>query len=399
MGFETGTATGMICAEDDNDPIGGAVVWLRQELLDGTPDPYGRVEFVGQPSNAGGWFVKYTYYKPQPHEKKARLIIGMDADGFQREVNPLKNNGATYLMARAVPGTSSSGLQEAGSPVVTSSSDPAASSWGANNIDVFFRGTNKALWHIWWDGQEWRGIEDLGGVIPTWERPGLPAAPPAAAVGRVTNRVDVFALGTDRGVYTKRWDGQQWSDWHDLGGVVTSGPAVSSWGPNNIDVFARGQDKALWHLWWDGTKWSHWEELGGVLTSGPAAVGRRHNWVDVFYRGQNNHLWTRWWDGQKSSDEVDLGGVLTSAPAVSSWAPNNIDVFARGQDKALWHLWWDGEKWSEWEDLGGVLTSQPTAVARQTNYVDVFARGQDKTLYTKWWDGQSWSDWVRVAVP
>ena len=35
----------------------------------------------------------------------------------------------------------------------------------------------------------------------------------------------------------------------------------------------RGNDNALWHRWSpDGQNWSPWESLGGVLTAGPAAV-------------------------------------------------------------------------------------------------------------------------------
>ena len=31
-------------------------------------------------------------------------------------------------------------------------SDPVAVSLGNGRIDVFVRGTDKALWHKWWDG-------------------------------------------------------------------------------------------------------------------------------------------------------------------------------------------------------------------------------------------------------
>ncbi len=63
-----------------------------------------------------------------------------------------------------------------------------------------------------------------------------------------------------------------WIGWENLGGVLTSGPAVASWQPNRLDVFARGTDNSLYHKWWDGNNWSDWESLGGVLTSAPAAV-------------------------------------------------------------------------------------------------------------------------------
>ena len=32
---------------------------------------------------------------------------------------------------------------------------PAASSWGADRIDVFANGRDGELWHIWWNGREW----------------------------------------------------------------------------------------------------------------------------------------------------------------------------------------------------------------------------------------------------
>jgi len=112
--------------------------------------------------------------------------------------------------------------------------------------------------------------------------------------------------------------GAGWSQWEDLGGVLTSAPAVASWADNRLDVFARGQNRALWHKWWDGSRWSDWEDLGGVLTSAPAAV---------------------------------------------SWGPNRIDVFAVGTNQSLWHLWWDGRRWSQWEDLGPSGTNGGTAHA------------------------------------
>ena len=185
-----------------------------------------------------------------------------------------------------------------------------------------------------------------------------------------------------------------WSEWEDLGGVLTSAPAVASWQPNRLDVFGRGQNNALWHKWWDGSRWSEWEDLGGVLTSAPAAVSWGRNRIDVFGRGQNNALWHKWWDGFRWSNWEDLGGVLTSAPAVASWSSNRLDVFARGQNNALWHKWWDGFRWSEWEDLGGsTITSGPAAASTAPNRLEVFARGTNNQLLFRTWNGTSWSGW------
>jgi hypothetical protein len=63
------------------------------------------------------------------------------------------------------------------------SSDPAAVSWGPNRIDVFARGTDNALKHIYYNGS--------------------------------------------------------WRSWESLGGTLASGPDVSSWGNRRLDIFAR----------------------------------------------------------------------------------------------------------------------------------------------------------------
>jgi autotransporter-associated beta strand protein len=169
-----------------------------------------------------------------------------------------------------------------------------------------------------------------------------------------------------------------------LGGVLTSGPDVSSWASNRLDVFAKGTDNQLWHKWWDGASWNGWEPLGGQLTSDPTAVSWGPNRIDVFAKGTDNALWHKWWDGASWNGWEPLGGVITSAPDVSSWGSNRLDVFARGTDNALWHKWWDGSSWSGWELLGGALTSGPGAVSWGPNRVDVFYRGTDNSLMHRW---------------
>ena len=36
--------------------------------------------------------------------------------------------------------------------------------------------------------------------------------------------------------------------WESLGGVLTSQPSVVSWGSNRLDVFAKGTDSAAWFV-------------------------------------------------------------------------------------------------------------------------------------------------------
>ncbi|MDF2520496.1 MAG: hypothetical protein K0R84_1124 [Clostridia bacterium] len=176
-----------------------------------------------------------------------------------------------------------------------------------------------------------------------------------------------------------------WSQWEDLGGILTSGPAVASWQANRLDVFGRGQNNHLWHKWWDGSRWSEWEDLGGILTSAPEAVSWGFNRIDVFGRGQNQSLWHKWWDGTRWSEWEDLGGgAITSAPAAASTGVNRLEVFARGQNNQLLFRTWNGTRWSGWQSLDGVLTSEPAAVSWGGDRLDVFARGQNNHLWHIW---------------
>lgn len=232
----------------------------------------------------------------------------------------------------------------------------------------------------------WSKWEDLGGI--------LTSGPGSSSWG--PNRLDVFVKGSDNAMYHKWWNGSRWSDFENLGGVLTSAPASVSWGPNRIDTFVRGTDNAMYHKWWNGSRWSDYENLGGILTSAPGASSWGPNRIDTFVRGTDNQLYHKWWNGSRWSDWEALGGNLTSGPAAVSWGPNRIDVFARGQNQALWHKWWDGSRWSDWEDLGGNIASEPAAVSTRPNRIDVFARGKNGELIYKSWNGSRWSSWQNL---
>jgi hypothetical protein len=264
---------------------------------------------------------------------------------------------------------------------------PHAVCWGSNRIDVFARGTDNAMYHRWWDGANWGGWENLGGVILS----------DPVAVSWGANRLDVFAEGTDGAVYHRWWDGANWGGWESLGGVITSNISAVCWGPNRIDLFARGTDMAMYHMWWDGANWGGWESLGGVIISDPVAVSWGANRLDVFAQGTDGAVYHRWWDGANWGGWESLGGVITSNISAVSWSSNRIDLFARGTDLAMYHRWWDGANWGGWESLGGVIISDPIAVSWSANRLDVFAEGTDGAVYHRWWDGANWGGWESLG--
>jgi len=103
---------------------------------------------------------------------------------------------------------------------------------------------------------------------------GAPRQSSSPVVAWSSNRLDVFVTGTDRALYHKWWNGSSWGPsitaYERMGGICTSSPRVTAWGPNRLDVFVTGTDKALYHKWWNGSSWgpsvTGYEYMGGVIT-------------------------------------------------------------------------------------------------------------------------------------
>lgn len=237
--------------------------------------------------------------------------------------------------------------------------------------------------------------ENLGGQ--------LTSGPAVASSG--ANRLQVFARGTTSEVMQKSYDGE-WSIWRNVGGSVheDSAPGAISWGAHPIDLFIRGTDDALWYNSHNGSTWSGWESLGGTLTSGPAVASTLIGQLDVFARGDKGQLIHNSYFGDWSGWET-LGGDIKagSSPAVVSYGGDHIDIFVRGTNDHLWHKAWLGGTWSAWIDLGGPglngkVTSSPAVSSRAPGQLDVFVRGQDYSIWHRTYsDYGTWSAWENMT--
>ena len=277
---------------------------------------------------------------------------------------------------------------------------PQAVAWGPNRLDVFVTGTDSALFHKWWNGSAWgpslTGYEYMGGVCVGDPR----------VISWGPDRLDVFVLGTDRALYHKWWNGSAWgpslTGYERMGGVCLGQPEVVSWGPNRLDVFVIGTDRALYHKWWNGSAWgpslTGYERLGGICMSAPRAVAWGPDRLDVFVTGTDGALYHKWWDGSAWGPSLTgferMGGVCVGEPEAVAWGPNRLDVFVIGTDSALYHKWWNGSAWGPsltgYEYMGGICTSKPRVTAWGPNRLDVFVTGTDSALYHKWWNGAAW---------
>jgi hypothetical protein len=189
-------------------------------------------------------------------------------------------SGSEWLSRRTLGGTFTSG--------------PAVAMMSGDRVDVFARGTDNTLRHNtgtgasgWKADWSWTGWENLGGVL----------ASDPAAVSWGTDRIDVFARGADNALVHIWWDGSTWSEWENLGGTLSTGPGAASWGNGRLDVFAGGPGDSLRQKWYSAGTWSDWVNLGGAITSDPDAVSVAPNSIDVFVRGIDNDMLHTWWDG------------------------------------------------------------------------------------------------------
>lgn len=205
---------------------------------------------------------------------------------------------------------------------------PTLTSWGPGRMELFIFGNNittgdGALLHSWADNYSWSGRwETLG----TGMRSDDYTHPAAVSWG--AGRDDVFVRGVNGDLQHLFFDHGAWSGWESLGGYITSDPTAASRQPNIIDVFVRGSDAALWsRAYVNG--WYNWYSLGGNIQdgqhsrSGPTAISAIPGTLDIYASGSVDGVVYR----QSYSDATSWQGWVNtgmnqSAPlAVATWTP------------------------------------------------------------------------------
>ncbi len=260
----------------------------------------------------------------------------------------------------------------------------------SGRLEVFARGSDKALHHIWQvaPNSGWSSWGSLGGTIDI-VKVGL----------NQDGRLEAFARGTDNALWNI-WQvapNSGWSNWNSLGGWIDS-IEVAQNADGRLEVFGRGSDKALWHNWQvaPNSGWSGWQSMGGWIDM--HKVSRNEDGrLEVFARGSDKALHHIWQVAPNSgwSDWQSLGGWIDDLD-VGQNADGRLEVFARGSDKALYHIWQvaPNSGWSGWSSLGGwidMLCVGKNADGR----LEVFARGSDQALYNIWQvaPNSGWSSW------
>jgi peptidoglycan/xylan/chitin deacetylase (PgdA/CDA1 family) len=299
------------------------------------------------------------------------IIASLSLLALALSIIPNGRSGATPSAARAVP------ANQATTSAVALAADPTGFDYG------FYRGEDGAVYQRTFRDGVWSAQSSIGGRIV--------GAPSATLAGTT---LVVAARGTDGAVWLRMSHSGTWGPWQSAGGVLSAAPAVAASPDGRIDVFARGSDNGLWtRTLPPGGTWSSWRSLGGILASGPTAVSVSSGRLDVYVTGRDHAVWSKTLTSGGWSAWRSLGGRSFVAPAA---APNPQSsepwVFVRGTNNALY------VNSAGWRSLGGALIDAPAA-AGITGRTDVVVRGTNNALYSRRYRNGAWSSWARAWVP
>lgn len=257
-------------------------------------------------------------------------------------------------------------------PIGGLASNPAATI-GSDGYDyVFWEGTDRNLWEAAATPQGWIGPTKIG-MGPLGSQPTAASIPNASGVAEI----DVFWMGTNAALWhaeyltsTGKWTGPFSLGMGPLGSAPTATEQQTSAG-TQIQVFWKGTNSALWEGDTSGgATWSGPTSHGmGPLGSAPAAASLSYGKEIVFWAGTTTTLWQGDWDsttwnGAQLDGPTSVGfGPMGSAPTVAAQQPDGWDVFWIGTDSNLWEATSQGGAWTGEQSLGSMTPPAPAPAA------------------------------------
>jgi hypothetical protein len=196
-------------------------------------------------------------------------------------------------------------------------------------------------------------------------------------VARAADKLDIFVAGTDGKTYTAAWDANvssgAWRGWWNIltghipaGGTITAVARDS----NKLDIFLVSNDGGVYTAAWDhfvaDGHWRGWWRIGTLNAEPGSPVGvvaRAPDKLDIFVAGTDGKTYTAAWDANVSNGEWrGWWNILTghiepgSAVAAVSRASTKLDIFIVSKDQRIYTAAWDANvndgKWQGWWRIG-----------------------------------------------
>jgi hypothetical protein len=252
--------------------------------------------------------------------------------------------------------------------------------------------------------------------------------PAAVAWGR--NRLNIFVRGQDGHIYERRWDGQTWQAWRDLGGGFVSDPAAAAYAGLIIGLAAVTDTGDIAYSYSVGDTWAAWQPMKAPASFGPSSSCPAHtptlipwngSWFSLLGVDDQGTAWTNPYDGSTWRGWFQIGepGAVTSRLAAATWGPQQLALFGTNSPSstgAVTARVWDGGTWRRNFDALGSRSdfkAEPVAATFRGQTMRVVALGSDGQLYHNVWSPTvnvvdsdaigvkvpvgDWSDWSNAA--
>jgi hypothetical protein len=216
-----------------------------------------------------------------------------------------------------------------------------------NRFDVVALGGDYTLYHWWWGPGGI--INDIKSEQTSGSAMGL--GTPALVTRGVSPQLDIFFRGWDRAVYHMSSSGSAPWTLDRPGGVILDFPAAVATGGNTLRVYVRGQSRQLFEAsQTNGGAWE-WNSLSAVTGSTGTSLSGSPSASLLYPRGVKVYMRTS--AGNLSSFTLSEGawgflnhdGFITGSPTSTPGG-----AFVRGKSAGLWLF--DGANWTS---LGGVF--------------------------------------------
>src|SRR3984893_7028189 len=265
----------------------------------------------------------------------------------------------------------------------------------SNSKDVFYRGTDKRIYHFWDDHNRWH--EDaLNYNAPARAASNLVLSPSGG---------QLFYIGTDQRVYDYWWDAPN-DKWQMDALDYNAPPRAASnlvLDPSGDRVFYIGTDKRVYNYWWDAPndKW-HMDALNYNAPARAASnLVRSPSEEKLFYIGTDKRVYSYRWDAANGKWQMDALDYNAPARAASNLVldPSGDKVFYIGTDKRVYSYWWDApnDKWH----MDALNYTAPARAAsnlvRSPSEEKLFYIGTDKRVYSYRWDAAN-GKWLMDAL-
>jgi hypothetical protein len=197
-----------------------------------------------------------------------------------------------------------------------------------DKLDVFVAGADGRVMTASWEPaftDGWRGWREIGDVK-------VPHGAYIHAVSRSTDKLDLFVSDVKGKIRTASWEPSftdGWRGWRTInGGQAAPGAPVTAVcrGKDKLDIFVVGTDGGVWTASWEPSftdGWRGWGPIGDIRVPAGStvnAVSRSLDKLDLFVADVNGVVRTASWepsfaDGWRGWREINGGRAMPGAPS------------------------------------------------------------------------------------